>query len=232
MKGNPIMKPLPLAALVAAAMLSTVIVLDVLWNAYNPDLIGPWLDVVAHPQLVRFVGVVHSALYVLLAVALIQSGRSIDGGRRFVTVTRWILVGCYGLFAIMYAALLVDPGFNTSGVYAVAVTVVFAGSLLLPIALGFALLRRRVFRVPALLLIAPLVLLPLTLLLEALTSWAHPGYLEIVVNVGLALLCIAASTVEPGAGPARSAEFARSEESRESAARAVPSTDRESAGSA
>ena len=38
------MKLLPLAALVAAAMLSALIALDIVWNANNPDQIGPWLD--------------------------------------------------------------------------------------------------------------------------------------------------------------------------------------------
>ena len=188
------MKPLPLAALVAASVLSTVIVLDIVWNAHQAEEVGPWLDATAHPYLVRTLGVVHTVLYGLLVAALIQSGHAIDGGRKFVRTLRWILIGCYGSFAILYCSMIVDPSFNTSGVYAIAVTVVFAVSLLLPIVLGFALIRDRAFRVPAILLIAPIVVLPLTMLLEVFTTWAHPGYMETVANFGVALLCVAAST--------------------------------------
>ena len=82
----------------------------------------------------------------------------------------------------------------TSGVYEILANVAFLVSLITPIVLGFALMRRREFRVPAILLIAPIVLLPLTFVLQAFTAFAHPGYTETAVNLGLALLCIAAST--------------------------------------
>ena len=189
------MKLLPLAALAAAAMLSALIALDILWNANNPAQIGPWLDAQNHPYLLPVIGIVHTLLYSLLAAALIQSGRAIDGGRRLVKVLRWILISCFALFAAVYSILIIDPTFNTSGVYETAVTVAFAVSLLAPIVLGFALIRRREFRVPAILLIAPIVVLPLTLVLDAFTAFAHPGYMETAVNFGLALLCIAASSL-------------------------------------
>jgi hypothetical protein len=191
------MKLLPLAALVAAAMLSALIALDILWNANNPDQVGPWLDAQTHPYLVPVIGVIHAVLYALLAAALIQSGRTIDAGRRLIKVLRWTLIGCFALFAILYSILIVDPTFNTSGVYEILVTVAFAVSLLAPIVLGFALIRRREFRLPAILLVAPIVVLPLTLVLEAFTAFAHPGYMETVVNLGLALLCVAASSLPP-----------------------------------
>ena len=50
------MKVLPLAALVAAAMLSALIVLDIVWNANNPDQVGPWLDAGGHPYLLPITG--------------------------------------------------------------------------------------------------------------------------------------------------------------------------------
>ena len=90
---------------------------------------------------------------------------------------------------------IVNPAVDTDGVYEMVANVAFAVSLLLPIVLGFALIRRREFRVPAILLIAPLVLLPLTFVLEAFTAFAHPGYTETAVNFGLALLCVAASSL-------------------------------------
>ena len=187
------MKPLPLAALVAAAALSTLIALDVLWNAQVPDQVGPWLDAEAHPALARATAVAHTGLYALLVAALIRFGRAIDGGSRFVSVLRWIIIAGYAVFAILFGWIIIDPGYDATGVYELAANLAFAVSLLVPIVLGFALIRRRVFRWPAMLLIAPIVLLPLTLLLQAFTDWAHPGYMETAVNFGVALLCVAAS---------------------------------------
>ncbi|MGC5173355.1 hypothetical protein ACLQ2Q_22155 [Microbacterium sp. DT81.1] len=196
------MKILPLAALAAAAMLSALIALDVVWNANNPDQVGPWLDAETHPYLLPIIGILHAVLYTLLAAALIQSGRAIDGGRPLVRVLRWILIGCFALFAGLFSIVIVDPTFNTSGVYEILVTVIFAVSLLVPIVLGFALIRRRHFRIPAILLIAPLVVLPITLIIETFTVFAHPGYTETAVNFGLALLCVAASSLPATSTPA------------------------------
>jgi hypothetical protein len=191
------MKPLPLAALVAAAALSTLIALDIIWNAHNPDQVGPWVDAEGSPALARFLSGVHAALYALLAAGLIRYARAIDGGRRFVRVVRWIIAAGYATFAVLFAWLMIDPTFSVDGVYGIISTVAFAVTLLVPIALGFGLIRRREFRVPSILLIAPIVIFPLVLLLEAFTDWAHPGYLETVVNFGVALLCVAASASIP-----------------------------------
>lgn len=189
------MKPLPLAALVAAAMLTTLIAFDIAWNAFNPDQPGPWADGDTHPYLVRTAITIQVGLFALLAAALIQSGRAIDGGSRLVRVIRWILIGCFTAFALLYSVTVVNPTFSTAGVYEVVVTVAFAGSLLLPIVMGFVLIRRREFRVPAVLLISPIAVFPLVLILSAFTAFAHPGYLETVVNFGLALLCLKASSL-------------------------------------
>lgn len=193
------MKPLllPLAALVAAASLSTLIVLDIIWNAHNPDQLGPWVDAEGSPALARFLSGVHAVLYALLAAGLIRYAAVIDGGSRFVSVVRWIIATGYATFAVLFAWLIIDPTFSVDGVYGIISTVAFAVTLLVPIALGFGLIRRREFRAPSILLIAPVVVFPLVLLLEAFTDWAHPGYLETVVNFGVALLCVAASTLPP-----------------------------------
>lgn len=188
------MKPLPLAALAAATALSTLIALDIIWNANNPGDAGPWVDAESYPYLVRYVAIVHAGIYTLLAAALIQAGRVIDGGRPFVRVVRWIIIAGYLVFAVMYSWIGVfDPTYVATGVYEVVINAAFAVSLLMPILLGFALIRRHEFRVPSLLLLAPIILLPLTVLLEASTIWAHPGYAETAVNFGVALLCVASA---------------------------------------
>jgi len=197
------MKPLPLAALAAAASLTTLIALDIVWNAGSSEL-GPWVDPERFPALARVTIVVHAVLYVLLASALITYGRAIDMGRRFVGVIRWTIAAGYGIFATLFTWLAFNPTFDTEGVVSILSTVAFAVTLIVPIVLGFAVVRRREFRVAAILLTAPVVVLPMVMVLEAFTEWAHPGYLETVVNVGVALLCVAASAQDlaPASAPA------------------------------
>ncbi|MRG59433.1 hypothetical protein GE115_06035 [Agromyces sp. CFH 90414] len=191
------MRPLPIAALAAAAALSTVMAADIVWNANNPDQVGPWLDAEAHPYLVRASSLAHAGTYLLIGAALVRSGAAIDRSRRLVRVLRWILVAGYSVFAAMYAWMgFVDPSLELAESLQAVVNVAFLTSLVVPIVLGFALVRRRELRVPVVLLIAPLVLLPLTLLLGP-TGWAHPGYTETAVNLGLALLALLATDETP-----------------------------------
>ena len=202
------MKPLPLAALVAAAALSTLIALDIIWNAQHPDQVGPWVDADGEPALARFTTGVHIVLYALLAAGLVRYGGAIDGGRRFVRVVRWVIAAGYAMFAVLFCWLIIDPAFDPEGIYGIASTIAFAVTLLVPIVLGFALLRRREFRVPAMLLIAPVVILPLVLVLEGFTDYAHPGYLETAVNFGVALLCVAAASSSAPADDRRPTDVA------------------------
>ena len=71
------------------------------------------------------------------------------------------------------------------------VNVAFAVSLIEPIVLGFALVRRHEFRVPAILLIVPVVVLPLTFVPKPSLSSLTRAIPRWGVNLGLALLCIA-----------------------------------------
>jgi hypothetical protein len=104
-----------------------------------------------------------------------------------------VVVAGFALFGVLYTGLgIFDPRLEPTGVAAAAVTVAFIATLLLPILLGFALIRRRDFRVPVVSLLAPLVVFPLTLVLDAVSTWAHPAYPETVVNFGVALLVVAA----------------------------------------
>lgn len=196
------MKLLPLAALAAAAVLSTIMAADIIWNAHNPDEAGPWMDG-SHPYLRSALSLAHSGVYVLLAAALIQAGRSIDGRRVFVRVLRWIVIAGYAVFAAMYGWTgIVDPGYTPEGLLGAVVNGAFLTSLLVPVVLGFALIRRRDLRLPVILLIAPVALLPLTIVLGMIGAWGHPGYVETAVNFGVALLCVAASAASDGERPA------------------------------
>ena len=55
--------------------------------------------------------------------------------------------------------------------------------------LGALLLRRRYQRLPAILMAAPVAIIPLTFLLyQVAPGWAHPAYAETALYLGLALL--------------------------------------------
>jgi hypothetical protein len=67
--------------------------------------------------------------------------------------------------------------------------IAFIVMFLLGAALGACLLRRPGLRLPAILLLAPVVLIPLAMLADSLApGWAHPGYAETALYLGLALL--------------------------------------------
>jgi hypothetical protein len=190
------MKLLPIAALSGAASLATIALTDALWRANLPNSPSVWSVEEGPDFMLRGVCLAHGIAYLLFAAVLVRGGRAIDGGRWLPRIVRWVLVVGYALFSTVYTSVgLLDPRDAPTGIVEVVTTVVFIITLLLPIVLGFTLVRRRDFRVPALFLLAPIVVFPLTLLLAAVSTWAHPAYLETVVNFGVALLGVAAFEV-------------------------------------
>ncbi|WP_163543854.1 hypothetical protein [Occultella kanbiaonis] len=188
-------KPLPLAALAAAAVLSTMAIADAIWNANVPGRPGPWMDAESFDFLARALNLAHSGVYVLFAAALLSTGQAIDRGRLLARLSRWILVAGYAAFAVAFAWLgAVDPHRQPEGVFATLVNVAFMITLVAPIILGFALIRRRELRAAVILLISPVALIPMTILLGLIGPWGHPAYLESAIGFGVALLCVSAST--------------------------------------
>lgn len=187
-------KPLPLAALAAAAVLATMALADAIWNAHVPSEPGPWVDAESYEFLARALSLAHSGVYALFAAALVSTGRRIDRGRLLVRVLRWTLIVGYASFTVAFAWLgIVDPQGQPQGFAAGLVNVSFLITLVAPVVLGFSLVRRRELRVAVVLLVAPVVLLPLTVVLGMIGSWGHPAYLETAVGFGVALLCVSAS---------------------------------------
>jgi hypothetical protein len=206
------MKLLPIAALVGATVMSTIALTDAIWAANLPGTPSPWSEEGGSDFMLRGVGLGHAIPYFLLAAVLVQAGSIIDAGRRFVSVVRWILIVGFALFGVLFGwGAVVDPHAAYGEVLSLLSTSAFIVTLLVPVLLGFALIRRRELRMPALFLIAPVLLFPLTLLLAAVSTWGHPGYLETTVNFGVALLGIAVAwrtpedAVADGAGSAEAA---------------------------
>lgn len=182
------MKALPIAALVGATVMSTIALSDAIWVGNLPGTQSP---LTSGPDFVlRLVDLGHAIPYLLLAAVLIQAGPRIDAGRKFVRIVRWALVAGFGFFGIA-SVWGVITGAVSEGVMEMIFNIAFFATFILPVILGFALIRRRELRVPVVLLISPVVLLPLTLLLSSFSSWAHPAYLETAINFGVALLCLA-----------------------------------------
>jgi hypothetical protein len=180
------MKLLPIAALVGATIASTVALTDALWQGFEGTP-APW----APDGLVwmeRAGDFAHAIPYLLLAALLVQVGPSIDRGG----YSRWVrrlLAFSFVLFGgVMLWSGVSGIGVEALGAVGIVFTVAFLFMLVLPILLGFTLIRRPGLRLPAGFLIAPAVLLPLVFVLSNFTGFAHPGFAETAVNFGVALL--------------------------------------------
>lgn len=191
------MKLLPIAALIGATIVSTVALTDALWQGFEGTP-SPWAEAGGLSWMERSVDFAHAIPYFLLVALLVQVGPRIDRGG----FTRWVrrlLVLSFALFG----AVMLWSGFSGVGVEAlgglgIVFTVAFLFMLVLPIVLGFALIRRPGFRLPAAFLVAPVILLPLIFVLSNFTGFAHPGFAETAVNFGIALLGFVAAPAITG----------------------------------
>jgi hypothetical protein len=186
------MKLLQIAALVGATIVSTVALTDALWQGFEGTP-PPWAEEGGLVWMERGVDFAHAIPYLILAVLLVQVGPSIDGGG----FSRWVRRLLAFAF-VLFGGVTLWSGFSGVGVEAlgavgVVFTVAFLFMLVLPIMLGFTLIRRPELRLPAAFLIAPVALLPLVFVLSNFTGFAHPGFAETAVNFGVALLGFAAA---------------------------------------
>lgn len=134
-----------------------------------------------------------AATFGLLAAVLAEQADRIDAGSRTVRWLRRLMQGDLAVLALVFAGGLVVDGYpETSLVYrawgAIA-GIAFLMMFLIGTVLGVSLLRRSDRRVAAALMAAPLVLIPITFAVATLAGdWAHPGYAESALYIGLALL--------------------------------------------
>ncbi|HEY5222442.1 MAG TPA: hypothetical protein VIJ18_05250 [Microbacteriaceae bacterium] len=190
------MKLLPLAGLAAAAMLSTIAITDALWQGFVVGTPPPWNWEGGHDWMIAGMNFGDAAAYLLLAVVLMQIEPRLDSGG----FTRWVrrlLVVTFGLFAAMTLwGLITGATAESLGVFEIGTTILFFALLILPIMLGFALLRQRQLRLPAILLAGSIVPFILMMLLGELTTFAHPAYAEAMALFGIALLPFALDSVQ------------------------------------
>ena len=193
------MTTLQRAALTGALLTSAIALGDAVWQATS-DAPAPWTPGEGIGWVARTGEGVHGVTYALLAAALVVAGGRVDAGRRAVRVLRMLLVVDLGLLAIAYCSSAALGVVGGEGVVGAVMGVAFIALFVLAVALGVVLLTRRATRVSAAWWLAsPVALIPLTVL-AGTVGWAHPGYVETAVYLGLALL--GAGTLRTAGQPA------------------------------
>ena len=186
---------LPGVAVAAAAALSVMALWDAVRNALAPSGTLPWGPSREPELIVRGVSLLHGVAYLLLASVLAKFGRLIDGDSRALPWLRRILAACYLIMGLPFLAsglLAVNLATDAPAWAQIAISVAFLGTFVAAIPTGL-LLRRHQLQLAGWLLASPVVILPLTMLLDSVSRWGHPAYLESAVNTGAALLGFTAS---------------------------------------
>jgi hypothetical protein len=181
------------AALGAAVALSVLSITDAVVRGAGDDA-PPWDPDVAAIWVIVAVAVLEAVTFLLLAAVLVTSAAPIDAGSGW---RRWIRRALVVDLVVLTAAVSVADSAESDVLGAVAGTA-FLLMFLLGIALGALLLRRPALRLPAVLMAAPVVLLPLAFAVDAVApGWGHPGYAESALYLGIALLGSVARQVTP-----------------------------------
>jgi hypothetical protein len=181
-------------AIVMAALVSSIALYDALVHAFTGHYSAFSDDPIHGVAWVATAGsIVHGLCYMALIAVLVRHAAVIDGGRTLRKVLRIILIGAYGAIIIVGSAITVLG--NTESPLGLVATALFIPMLLVPPILGTTLLVQGDRTPSAFLLAASVAVLGLVVLLSFIApDWAHPGYVEATVNLGLALLGIHAST--------------------------------------
>ena len=149
----------------------------------------------------------HGLTYAALTWVLIAEARRFTAANRVARICRWVLVVCLAASAVSFvvivpALLLTDStGSAFAAVFGMLGTPIFFGTILAAVVLGLALIRPNPVGVGGRVLA---LILPVTAIVIALAflapAYAHPGWVETVVNVGIALIGVGVATRSAG-GP-------------------------------
>ncbi len=184
-------------AVLMAALVSAIALQDALTQGFTghasalsdePGQTVPWLA--------NLGSAVHILAYVAFIAVMLRFGTVIDAGRRVRTALRWPLIVAYGVIAVVLTAMEVTN--TVGGPLGMVANVVFLVMLLGPPALGVTMLLQGERTPSAYLMTASVPALGLTIVLGLVApDWAHPAYMETVVNFGLALLGVGVTTTAP-----------------------------------
>ena len=187
------------SAVTGAVLTSAIALSDAVWQATS-DEPAPWTPGEGVAWLARIGDAVHGVTYALLAAALVHCATRIDACRAAVRWLRRIAVVDLVLLAVSFLYSAATGAVGGDGLLGAVLGVAFLALFPLAVAFGAVLAARPATRgLPAWVLLATLPLLGLTVLANAV-GWAHPGYAETSVYLGLALLgAVSRSAVQPRA---------------------------------
>jgi hypothetical protein len=182
-------------ALLAAAATSGIALFDAITMATTGHF-SVFADDSGHVPAQVAGSLVHGATYAALVWVLGSEARRFSGYGRVVRGARMVLTVALGILAVGFlvvAPLFAAVGLELDGVagtvWGVIASVAFFGMVLAAIVIGLAVLRRNTLGLGGSVLRLLLPVAVVTVLLGVLGSpWAHPGYVETVINVGLALV--------------------------------------------
>lgn len=173
-------------ALGAAVAASVISIGDAVFRGVS-DAAPPWDSVGGTWWIFAVVGEVVWLTMALLAAVLVLAAQRIDRGS---AARRWVR---RALAADLAVLAVVGTGSSLTGngvdVLGIVLGACFVLMFLLGVVLGAMLQPCKGLRLPAALMVAPLALIPLAILADAVVPrWAHPGYAETALYIGLALL--------------------------------------------
>ncbi len=158
----------------------------------------------------------HGLTYAALAWVLVAEAARFAAANRAARICRWVLIVCLAASAVSFvvivpALLLTDSGDGGfAEVFGALGTPIFFGTILSAIVLGLTLVRSNPIGLGGRVL---LLILPVTAVVLALAflvpAYAHPGWVETVVNVGIALVGVGVGAAA-GAGSDSEAGFSPS----------------------
>jgi len=173
-------------ALAVAVTASAVTVSDAVYGSVTGRNTF-WDGATGQQWVVTAVTAMICVLYGSLTAMLVQRAEAIDGGSGVIRWIRRLLLTDLGVLAAIFVAGTALGEFPAP--VEVVASVAFVLMFILGLALGIGLVRRPALRTPAALMIAPLVLMPAVIALDAIVpGWGHPGYAEAALYIGLALL--------------------------------------------
>lgn len=178
-------------ALLGAAATSTIALTDAMTRGFTGrDSVFADTYGLTWPLLLG--DLVHGLTYLSFAVLLLAAAPAIDAAGRTARAVRRGLVVTFAFLTVGFVALLPLTIGRAGGIYDVLAAsggVAFLLMFLLAFALGVTTLRRPQLRPGAILLVALLPVIGLTVAIAAaMPAFAHPAYAETTLHFGIALL--------------------------------------------
>jgi hypothetical protein len=193
-------------ALVTSAGLSSIALFDAATKIVTGHS-SVFADDSGHERLIVAGSVVHGVAYVALLFCLYREREVFADTSRLLRILRSVLMTSFvlfgGLFLVASPLLYLLTGRSSlpedgaAGIaFGIVATVAFVGMLLGGTLTGLTQLRRPTLGVGGRILVAMAPLFAVTVLLGFLApDWAHPGYLEAALNLGVSLVGVGATSV-------------------------------------